>query len=112
MDKHDRSAHTLALMQQRELTTQLASQVHRSSAGFKEQIGAVLDQLQTVSELIHETTEESCAELLRVSAGLDGILLLLHLQSDRSAEHVSLHCLLAPLKQQLDRALGNVHDML
>lgn len=112
MHEHNRAAHTLALIKQRKLTSQLVHQVHRSSASAKTQFGAALEQLQTVGELITETTEQSCAELLRVSAGLDGILRLLYLQSDRSPEHESLHCLLAPLKQQLDRAVGNVHDML
>ncbi|MHA6844250.1 DUF1484 family protein [Ralstonia syzygii] len=112
MLKHNRTAHTLALMQQRKLTSQLAHQVHQSGTRTRAQFGTALEQLQTVGELITETTEQSCAELLRVSAGLDGILRLLYLQSDRSPEHESLHCLLAPLKLQLDRALDNVHGML
>jgi len=112
MHKHNGTPRTLALMRHRKLTSQLVHQVHQSSARAKAQFGAELEQLQTVGQLITETTEQSCAELLRVSAGLDGILRLLYLQSDRSPEHESLHCLLAPLKQQLDRALGNVHEML
>ena len=112
MDKQNRAGHTLALMQQRKLTSQLMQQVRGSNARAKAEIAAALEQLQSVGQLITETTEQSCAELLRVSAGLDGVLRLLYLQSDRSREHESLHCLLAPLKQQLDRAVGNVHDML
>lgn len=96
MDKHNRTGHTLALMQQRKLTSQLVHQVRRSNARAKAEFGAALEQLQTVGELITETTEQSCAELLRVSAGLDGVLRLLYLQSERSREHESLHCLLAP----------------
>ena len=112
MDKQMHVAPTLAMMQQRQLVSQLVHQVQQTSRRAAVQFGAPLEQLLNVGELIRQTTEQSCAELWRVSAGLDGILRLLDLQSDRSPEHESLHCLLAPLKQQLDRALGNVHDML
>lgn len=112
MDKHMDATPSLAMMQQRKLVSQLVHQVQQASNRAAAQFGAPLEQLLDVGELIRQTTEQSCAELWRVSAGLDGILRLLDLQSDRSPEHESLHCMLAPLKQQLDRALGNVHDML
>lgn len=112
MDKHMHAAPSLAMMQQRQLVSQLVHQVQQASNRAAAQFGAPLEQLRDMGELIRHTTEQSCAELWRVSAGLDGILRLLDLQSDRSPEHESLHCLLAPLKHQLDRALCNVHDML
>ncbi|MHA6911519.1 DUF1484 domain-containing protein, partial [Ralstonia pseudosolanacearum] len=69
-------------------------------------------QLDTVSEQIYTTTEEACARLLNVSTGLIGILQLLDVWSDRAWECRCLHCLLAPLKLELDDALSDIQKML
>ncbi|OAI75147.1 hypothetical protein RSP799_23880, partial [Ralstonia solanacearum] len=61
---------------------------------------------------IYTTTEEACARLLNVSTGLIGILQLLDVWSDRAWECRCLHCLLAPLKLELDDALSDIQKML
>ncbi|WP_057392092.1 DUF1484 domain-containing protein [Ralstonia solanacearum] len=73
---------------------------------------ATLRQLETTGTLIYATTEDACARLLNVSTGLVGILQLLDLWSDRAWECRCLHCLLAPLKLELDGALNDVQRML
>ncbi|EHP41245.1 hypothetical protein OR16_21141 [Cupriavidus basilensis OR16] len=112
MSKSNRSAHTLALFRQRDLIAQLLSQINPTNKRAKAQLGAAVTQIHSLGDCIRETTQDSCSELLDVSAGLDGILKLLDLQRDKSPEHYSLYCLLTPLKRQLDDALSNVHDML
>ncbi|MCP3020341.1 DUF1484 family protein [Cupriavidus basilensis] len=57
----------------------------------------------------HETIHQSCHDLLRVSAGLES--LLLQLQADEQAANNGLHALLAPLKQQLDQAVNRVQAL-
>ncbi|MGD7165496.1 DUF1484 family protein, partial [Ralstonia solanacearum] len=52
------------------------------------------------------------ARLLNVSTGLIGILQLLDLWSDRAWECRCLHCLLVPLKLELDDALSDIQKML
>lgn len=102
----------LAFFRQRDLLTQLTSQVRPANPHAKAQLSSAVAQINALADCIRETTQDSCYELLRVSAGLDGILRFLDLQSDKSPAHHSLHCLLSPLKQQLDSALSQVHDML
>ncbi|MGA4285132.1 DUF1484 family protein, partial [Ralstonia nicotianae] len=53
-----------------------------------------------------------CARLLNVTTGLVGILQLLDLWSDRAWECRCLHCLLVPLKLELDDALSDIQKML
>lgn len=60
------------------------------------------------AERNHEAIQQSCDELLRVSAGLESLLILLELQAGDHAGHSGLHALLAPLKQQLDQAVNRV----
>lgn len=100
-----------AFVRQRQLIAQLATQAGKTGKHVKAP-AATVQQLDIVSGLICETAEAACAQLLNVSAGLAGILQLLDLRSERSAECHSLHCLLAPLKGQLDRALNDVQKML
>ncbi|MBP0633498.1 DUF1484 family protein [Cupriavidus sp. AcVe19-1a] len=102
----------LAFFRQRDLIAQLVSQVRPANPRAKTQLSSAVAQINALADCIRETTQDSCYELLRVSAGLDGILRFLDLQSDKSPAHHSLHCLLSPLKQQLDSALSQVHDML
>jgi hypothetical protein len=59
----------------------------------------------------HETIHQTCHDLLRVSAGLESLLLLLELQADEQAANNGLHALLAPLKQQLDHAVNRVQAL-
>ncbi|WP_055325255.1 DUF1484 domain-containing protein [Ralstonia solanacearum] len=106
------SPQLLAFVRQRQLIAQLATQAGKTGKRVKAPAAATVQQLDIVSGLICETAEAACAQLLNVSAGLAGILQLLDLRSERSAECHSLHCLLAPLKGQLDRALNDVQKML
>ncbi|MHA7681571.1 DUF1484 family protein [Cupriavidus basilensis] len=50
--------------------------------------------------------------MLRVSAGLGSVLRLLDYDSDEVEDSHGLHCLLTPLKQQLDAALNRVQGLL
>lgn len=59
----------------------------------------------------HQTIQQSCDDLLRVSAGLDSLLTLLELQAGEHATNNGLHALLAPLKQQLDHAVNRVQAL-
>ncbi|MDF3840059.1 DUF1484 family protein [Cupriavidus basilensis] len=58
-----------------------------------------------------QTIEQSCHELLRVSAGLESLLILLELQAGEHVGNNGLHALLAPLKQQLDEAVDRVQAL-
>ncbi|WP_011298354.1 DUF1484 family protein [Cupriavidus necator] len=102
----------LAFSRHRDLIAQLVSQLQPTNKRAKTELSSAAAQIHALADCIRETTQHSCYELLCVSAGLDGILQFLDLQSDRSPAHQSLHCLLSPLKQQLDSALSQVHDML
>ncbi len=106
------SPQLLAFVRQRQLIAQLATQAGKTGKRVKAPAAEAVRQLDVVSGLICETTEDACSQLLNVSAGLAGILQLLDLRSERSTECHSLHCLLAPLKGQLDRALNDVQKML
>ncbi|WP_454726270.1 MULTISPECIES: DUF1484 family protein [Cupriavidus] len=59
----------------------------------------------------HETIQQTCHDLLRVSAGLESFLNLLELQAEEQAANNGLHALLAPLKQQLDQAVDRVQAL-
>ncbi|GJG95836.1 DUF1484 family protein [Cupriavidus pauculus] len=102
----------LAFFRQRDMLSQLVSQIRPTNRRSKAELSSAVAQINALSESIRETAQDSCYELLRVSAGLEGILRFLDLESDRSPAHHSLHCLLSPLKHRLDEALSHVHDML
>ncbi|WP_454733268.1 MULTISPECIES: DUF1484 family protein [Cupriavidus] len=59
----------------------------------------------------HETIQQTCHDLLRVSAGLESFLNLLELQAEEQAANNGLHALLTPLKQQLDQAVDRVQAL-
>ncbi|MHA6879180.1 DUF1484 domain-containing protein [Ralstonia pseudosolanacearum] len=112
MREQKHSPQMLALVQQRQLIVQLATQAGRIGKRAKTPVIATARQLDTVSEQIYTTTEEACARLLNVSTGLIGILQLLDVWSDRAWECRCLHCLLVPLKLELDDALNDIQKML
>ncbi|MHA6915922.1 DUF1484 domain-containing protein [Ralstonia pseudosolanacearum] len=107
MGKRNRTPHWMALEAQRSLTAELAQQTLT-----KAQFAATLARLETVSASVRDATEEVGAQLLCVSAALDGILCLLDLHAQTAPGFRSLHCLLVLVKQQLDGAIGTVTDML
>ncbi|MDO3624469.1 DUF1484 domain-containing protein [Ralstonia pseudosolanacearum] len=112
MREQKHSPQMLAFAQQRQLIAQLTVQAGRVGKRAKTPIIATVRRLDTVSEQIYATTEDACVRLLNVSAGLVGILQLLDVWSDRSWECRCLHCLLAPLKLELDGALNDAQRML
>ncbi|XAQ41663.1 DUF1484 domain-containing protein [Ralstonia solanacearum] len=112
MRDQNRSPQTLALAQLCELARRLTPEVGRASKRPVRASAATLRQLETTSTLIYTTTEDACARLLNISTGLIGILQLLDLWSDRAWECRCLHCLLAPLKLELDDALSDIQKML
>lgn len=63
------------------------------------------------AEWNYKTIQQSCDDLIRVSAGLDSLLTLLELQAGEHAASNGLHALLAPLKQQLDQAVNRVQAL-
>lgn len=113
MHKHQCPADRhLALCRQQDMLEDFASKLPPASKRSRAELSSTLAQISALSERIRVTTQDSCYELLNVSAGLDGILRLLAVEGMHSATHQSVHCLLSPLKRQLDDALHNVHDML
>ncbi|MDO3507738.1 DUF1484 domain-containing protein [Ralstonia pseudosolanacearum] len=112
MRKQSRSPQTLALAHLCELARLLTPDATRNSKRTVRASAATLRQLETTSTLVYTTTEDACARLLNVSTGLIGILQLLELWSDRTWECRCLHCLLVPLKLELDDALNDVQRML
>ncbi|MDO3524755.1 DUF1484 domain-containing protein [Ralstonia pseudosolanacearum] len=112
MRKQNRSPQTLALAQLCELAQRLTPEAGHGSKRTVRASMATLRQLQATSALVYTTTEEASARLLNVSTGLIGILQLLDLWSDRAWECRCLHCLLVPLKLELDDALSDIQKML
>ena len=112
MHEQDRSPQTLALAQLCELVQRLTPEAGLGSKRTVRASTATLRQLETTGTLIYTTTEDACARLLNVSTGLIGILQLLDVWSDRAWECRCLHCLLLPLKLELDGALSDIQKML
>ncbi|OIT13438.1 hypothetical protein BL243_22730 [Ralstonia solanacearum] len=112
MREQTHSPQMLAFARQRQLIAQLATQAGRIGKRAKTPVAATVRQLDTASAQIYATTEDTCARLLNVSTGLVGILQLLEVWSDRAWECRCLHCLLAPLKLELDDALSDIQKML
>ncbi len=112
MHKRDRFPQTLALAHLCELARRLAPEAGRGRKRAVRTSAATLRQLETTGTLVYTTTEDACARLLNVTTGLIGILQLLDLWSDRTWECRSLHCLLVPLKLELDDALSDIQKML
>ncbi|QCX47828.1 DUF1484 domain-containing protein [Ralstonia pseudosolanacearum] len=112
MHEQNRSPQTLALAQLCELAQRLAPEAGRGSKRTVRASTATLRQLKETSTVVYTTTEEACARLLNVSTGLIGILQLLDVWSDRAWECRCLHCLLVPLKFELDDALSDIQKML
>ncbi|MCL9847248.1 DUF1484 family protein [Ralstonia solanacearum] len=112
MREQNLSPQSLALARLCEQTRCLAPQAGRDSKRTVRTTVATLRQLEATSTLIYTTTEEACARLLNVSYGLVGILQLLEVWSEHAWECRCLHCLLLPLKLELDGALSDIQKML
>ncbi|MDB0566197.1 DUF1484 family protein [Ralstonia solanacearum] len=112
MREQDHPPQALALAQLCEQTRRLALQAGRGSKRAVRANAATLLQLEATATLAYTTTEDACARLLNVSYGLVGILQLLEVWSEHVWECRCLHCLLLPLKLELDGALSDIQKML
>ncbi|MDB0510886.1 DUF1484 domain-containing protein [Ralstonia solanacearum] len=112
MHEQNRSPQTLALAQLCELAQRLTPEAGRGRKRTVRANTTTLRQLKATSTLIYSTTEEASARLLNVSYGLVGILQLLEVWSAHAWECRCLHCLLLPLKLELDDALSDIQKML
>ncbi|WP_055337531.1 DUF1484 family protein [Ralstonia solanacearum] len=106
------SPQTLALARLCELTHRMTPKAGRGNRRSVLASAATLRQLEATATLIYSTTEEASARLLNVSYGLVGILQLLEVWSEHVWECRCLHCLLLPLKLELDGALSDIQKML
>ncbi|MDF3835450.1 DUF1484 family protein, partial [Cupriavidus basilensis] len=107
----DLPAHSLAFSRQSDLIAELIRLTFPADVPERLRVQELAYQLEDLRHGMHGMTQEGCAELLRVSAGLGAVLRLLDLEGDESVDNHGLHCLLAPLKQQLDVALNRVQGM-
>ncbi|WP_042591647.1 DUF1484 family protein [Ralstonia solanacearum] len=112
MREQDHPPQALALAQLCEQTRRLSPQAGRGSKRTVRATAATLRQLEATATLAYTTTEDACARLLNVSYGLVGILQLLEVWSEHVWECRCLHCLLLPLKLELDDALSDIQKML
>ncbi|WP_420992953.1 DUF1484 family protein [Cupriavidus sp. 30B13] len=68
--------------------------------------------IEVLGQEIGLRVTSGCAELENVSAGLDSVLTLAEMQSERSEDAYGMYCLLKLLKQQLDKAAGQLRQVL
>ncbi|AJG20768.1 DUF1484 family protein [Cupriavidus basilensis] len=109
LDPPERS---LAISRQSSLLAELIRLTFPADTPTKLSVQELAYQLEELRSRAQSTAQESCADLLRVSAGLGAVLRLLDFDSDDVEDSHGLHCLLTPLKQQLDEALNRVQGML
>lgn len=104
--------HSLALVRQRELIAQIGAWAGQIGNDETTAVVTMRQKLGSMSDIVYSATEQTCSQLLHVSAGFAGILQLLELWSEHLPECRSLHCLAIPLKTQLDQATGDLQRML
>lgn len=107
-------AHQFAISRQSPLIDDLIELTYPANADDRDRIRAqnAAYQLGTLSTTILDITQQGCAELWRVSAGLAAVLRLLEADEEADMDTVGIQCLLAPLKEQLDQAVSRVQEML
>ncbi|KDP83244.1 hypothetical protein CF70_026615 [Cupriavidus sp. SK-3] len=103
---------TLTLSRQSDLLADLIRITFPADTPTKLSVQELAYQLDALRNDAQGIAQESCADLLRVSAGLGSVLRLLDYDSDEVEDSHGLHCLLTPLKQQLDAALNRVQGLL
>ncbi|MDR3382642.1 DUF1484 family protein [Cupriavidus basilensis] len=109
LDPPERS---FAISQQSSLLAELIRLTFPADTPTKLSVQELAYQLEELRSRAQSIAQDSCADLLRVSAGLGAVLRLLDFDSDDVEDSHGLHCLLTPLKQQLDEALNRVQGML
>ena len=102
---------SFAISQQSSLLAELIRLTFPADTPTKLSVQELAYQLEELRSRAQSIAQDSCADLLRVSAGLGAVLRLLDFDSDDVEDSHGLHCLLTPLKQQLDEALNRVQGM-
>ncbi|WP_454722743.1 MULTISPECIES: DUF1484 family protein [Cupriavidus] len=104
--------YTFAVSRQSPLIAALIELTFPADTPDKLRVQELAYQLDELRGRIHGAAQEGCDALLRVSAGLGAVLRLLDADSDSPETAHELHCLLTPLKQQLDNAVDRVQGMI
>ncbi|GAB7550022.1 DUF1484 family protein [Cupriavidus sp. CuC1] len=102
------TAPLLAISKQGDLIAELIGMTRPANAEEQPRISELIDQIETQDRGLRERMTNSCAELQSVSAGMDSLLQLAELQSEKTEEAYGLYCLLKLLKLQLDDAVEDV----
>lgn len=101
-----------ALSTQRDLIAEMLELSRPADVKDQPRVSELADRIEALNRELGERTANSCAELQSISAGLDSVLQLAELQSEKTEEAYGLYCLLKLLKLQLDSAVDDVHRML
>ncbi|MGO4331024.1 DUF1484 family protein [Cupriavidus sp. M-11] len=102
----------LAISRQSPLIAELIELTFPADTPDKLRVQELAYQLDELRDSIHGAAADGCDTLLRVSAALGAVLQLLDGDNASSLEAHGIHCLLAPLKQQLDGAVSRVQGMI
>ncbi len=107
-------AHQFAITRQSPLIADLIELTYPANTSAKDSLRAqeLAYELGSLSNTILDVTQQGCVELWRVSAGLAAVLRLLEADEEADRDTVGIHCLLAPLKAQLDEAVSRVQAMI
>ncbi|MDF3833477.1 DUF1484 family protein [Cupriavidus basilensis] len=105
-------AHTLAIARQSALIAELIELTFPADTPDKLRVQELAYQLAELRGSMHVAAQDGCDTLLRVIAGLGAVLRLLEADGDTFEATHGLHCLLTPLKQQLDGAVNRVQGLI
>ncbi|WP_416051713.1 hypothetical protein [Cupriavidus basilensis] len=97
-----------AISKQGDLIAELIGMTRPANAEEQPLVSALIDRIETLDRGLRERIANGCAELQSVSAGMDSLLQLAELQSEKTEEAYGLYCLLKLLKLQLDNAVEDV----
>lgn len=98
----------LAISRQGDLIAELIGMTRPANAEEQPLVSALIDRIETLDRGLRERIANGCAELQSVSAGMDSLLQLAELQSEKTEAAYGLYCLLKLLKLQLDDAVEDV----
>jgi len=100
------------LSQHGELITELIDLAVAAGPKPDSRVPELAGLIEVLGEEIRQRVTSGCAELENVGAGLDSVLTLADMQSERSEDAYGMYCLLKLLKQQLDKATGQLRQVL
>lgn len=95
-----------------DLIAEVLSLSRPAEPGDPPRVAELTAQIDALNRSLGERMANGCAELQSVSAGLDSVLQLAELQSEKAEEAYGLCCLLKLLKLQLDDAVEDMHRLL